>query len=98
MKEFFKELLAHAAGFAAFIMAAVIAFYMISCLQRHEQREPRTKPEPVKPWKVSCVERDVVDIEHNGHKFIVLSGDREYSILHAPYCPCKEKANEKANE
>ena len=88
MKEFFKEMLSHVAGFAAFILAAVIAFYMVSCLSQHEtQREPKPAPKPVKPWKVSRVERDLVDIEHNGHKFIVLSGYREYSMLHAPYCP-----------
>lgn len=94
MKAFVKEMLTDAAGFAAFILAAVISFHVVSCLQRHEQREPRPKPKPIKPWKVSRVERDLVDIEHNGHKFIVLSGYREYSMLHAPYCPCKEKANE----
>ena len=95
MKKFFNELLTHVEAFAAFILAAVIAFYFVSCLQQHEtQREPRPEPKPVKPWKVSRVERDLVDIEHNGHKFLVLSGYREYSILHAPYCQCKEKANE----
>jgi len=67
------------------LLTTLSAIFVCGCLPSVPTENDRQE------WRTKDIQNSVYTIEHDGHKFVVITRQNGVAMLHHPSCPCLKK-------